>query len=180
MGHKNDLTSKGKFLALILRHQPEKANISLDKHGWANVNDIIKNVKFLSKEDLDNIVESDSKNRYEYSDFKLKIRARQGHSVPVNLELKEVKPPDILYHGTATRFLESIYDKGIIKGCRQYVHLSSTIETATKVGERHGTPYILNIDAKQMYEDGIKFYLSSNNVWLTDYISPKYIVTLMS
>jgi putative RNA 2'-phosphotransferase len=125
---------------------------------------------------LDDIVKTNNKQRYEYNEDETLIRARQGHSIKVDVNLSESTPPDILYHGTATRFLDSILEKGIVKGNRLYVHLSKDEETATTVGARHGKPYVLKIDAKKMYEDGIKFYLSNNNVWLTDFVDAKYII----
>ena len=117
-----------------------------------------------------------NKKRYELNTAKSKIRARQGHSIPVDVELKEVMPPDILYHGTATRFLDSIFKKGLIKGNRLYVHLSGDEETAIKVGSRHGKPYVLKVNAKKMYNDGYKFYLSNNDVWLIDNVPTNYFI----
>jgi len=178
--HKNldmenkDLIRKGKHLAFLLRHDTE---YQFDEHGWREVSDLIKNQGYTMKE-LEEIVETNNKQRYEFSDDKKKIRARQGHSIPVDVELKETTPPDVLYHGTATRFLDSILKQGILKGTRLYVHLSDTIETAKKVGIRHGKPAVLFLDAKQMVADGVKFYLSNNGVWLTDYVDSKYIKTI--
>lgn len=125
---------------------------------------------------LDEIVEINNKKRYEYSEDKTKIRARQGHSINVDVELKETTPPDILYHGTAETTVPAILKAGIIKGSRLHVHLSQTEETVVNVGKRHGKPAVLKIDAKQMAEDGIKFYLSNNGMWLTDFVDAKYIV----
>jgi putative RNA 2'-phosphotransferase len=124
---------------------------------------------------LKNIVETNDKQRYSFNDDYTKIRANQGHSIPVNLQLVEKIPPDVLYHGTATRFLDSIMEEGITKQSRQYVHLSKDVETATKVGKRHGKSIVLVLDALNMYRDGVKFYLSDNGVWLTNYVSSKYI-----
>lgn len=166
-----DLVKKGKHLAFLLRHDTE---YQFDEHGWREVSDLIKNHGYTMKE-LEEIVETNNKQRYEFSNDKRKIRARQGHSIPVDVELKETTPPDVLYHGTATRFLESIMKQGILKGTRLYVHLSDNLETAEKVGSRHGKPVVLFLDTKQMVEDGIKFYLSNNNVWLTDYVDSNYI-----
>ena len=125
---------------------------------------------------LDEIVETNNKKRYEYSEDKTKIRARQGHSINVDVELKETTPPGILYHGTAETTVPAIMKEGIKKGSRLHVHLSQTEETAVNVGKRHGKPAVLRINAKQMSEDGIKFYLSNNGVWLTDFVSLKYII----
>ena len=159
-------------MAFLLRHDEE---YQFDEHGWREVSDLIANHGY-TMELLDEIVERNNKKRYEYSEDKSKIRARQGHSVNVDVELKEVIPPDILYHGTAETTLSAIMKEGIIKGSRLHVHLSQTEETALNVGKRHGKPVVLRINAGQMNQDGIKFYLSNNGVWLTEYVSPKYII----
>lgn len=168
----NDIIRKGKRLAFLLRHDKD---YQFDEHGWREVSDLIANHGYTI-ELLDEIVETNNKKRYEYSEDKSKIRARQGHSVNVDVELKEVIPPDILYHGTAETTLSAIMNEGIIKGGRLHVHLSQTEETALNVGKRHGKPVVLRINAGQMNQDGIKFYLSNNGVWLTEYVSPKYII----
>ena len=168
----NDIIRKGKRLAFLLRHDKDD---QFDEHGWREVSDLIANHGY-TMELLDEIVETNNKKRYEYSEDKSKIRARQGHSVNVDVELKEVIPPDILYHGTAETTLSAIRKEGIIKGSRLHVHLSQTEETALNVGKRHGKPVVLRINAGQMNQDGIKFYLSNNGVWLTEYVSPKYII----
>ena len=167
------------FISLILRHKPETIGITIDEYGWANVKELIDGInnsgKTINMDILEEIVRTDEKNRYSFNKDKTKIRANQGHSIPVNVELKEKTPPDILYHGTATRFLENIKQQGIKSMSRLYVHLSKDQETAFKVGDRHGKSVVLIIDAKRMHNDGIKFYLSENNVWLTKYIDSKYI-----
>ena len=168
----NDIIRKGKRLAFLLRHDKD---YQFDEHGWREVSDLIANHGY-TMELLDEIVETNNKKRYEYSEDKSKIRARQGHSVNVDVELKEVIPPDILYHGTAETTLSAIMKEGIIKGSRLHVHLSQTEETALNVGKRHRKPVVLRINAGQMNQDGIKFYLSNNGVWLTEYVSPKYII----
>ena len=168
----NDIIRKGKRLAFLLRHDND---YQFDEHGWREVSDLIANHGY-TMELLDEIVETNNKKRYEYSEDKSKIRARQGHSVNVDVELKEVIPPDLLYHGTAETTLSAIMKEGIIKGSRLHVHLSQTEETALNVGKRHGKPVVLRINAGQMNRDGIKFYLSINGVWLTEYVSPKYII----
>lgn len=171
MGHET-LVTKGKRLSFLLRHDTK---YKFDKYGWREVKDLIKNHHYTIEE-LNEIVDTNDKKRYEFNSDKSKIRARQGHSIKVDVELKEATPPDVLYHGTATRFLESIYEKGILKGNRNHVHLSKDENTAVKVGQRHGKPFALKIDAKKMFEDGCKFYLSNNDVWLTDFVDIKYIV----
>ena len=174
------LNEISKFISLILRHKPEVIGISLDEHGWANVSELLAGInnsgKPLTIDQLEEIVATDNKGRYSFNDDKSLIRANQGHSIPVDVELRETVPPDILYHGTATRFKNSIMQQGIKSMSRLYVHLSLDEETAIKVGKRHGNPCTLKINAKQMNEDGIKFYLSHNGVWLTKYVDIKYIM----
>ena len=125
-------------------------------------------------ETLEDIVATDNKQRYSFNEDKSLIRANQGHSIPVDVELKENEPPEFLYHGTATRFLNSILNDGLKPMSRLYVHLSKDIETAWKVGKRHGDPVILKINSRDMYKDGYKFYLSENGVWLTEKVDAKY------
>lgn len=168
---KDNLVKKGKHLSFLLRHDTE---YQFDKHGYREVKDLVKNHGY-TKAELIEIVETNDKQRYEFNNDKTKIRARQGHSINVDVELKETTPPDVLYHGTATRFLDSIMKTGINKMSRNYVQLTNDIDTATTVGSRHGTPIILKVDSRKMSDDGIKFYLSNNNVWLTEYVDTKYI-----
>lgn len=168
----NDIIRKGKRLAFLLRHDER---YQFDEHGWREVSDLIANHGY-TMELLDEIVETNNKKRYEYSEDKTMIRARQGHSVNVDVELKEMTPPDTLYHGTAETTVPAIMKEGILKMNRIHVHLSQTEETALNVGKRHGEPTVLKIDAKQMSEDGIKFYLSNNGIWLTDYVDPMYVI----
>lgn len=165
------LIQRGKRLAFLLRHD---TSYSFDAHGWRKVSNLITNHGY-TMEELTEIVVTNNKHLYEFSEDKNRIRARQGHSVYVDVELEELLPPDTLYHGTAKSFLDSIMEKGLITGNRLYVHLSSTKGTATNVGKRHGEPIVLVIDAKKMVEDGYRFFLSRNGVRLTDYIDPKYI-----
>ena len=147
---KVDDVKLGKFLSLVLRHKPETIGITLDKNGWADVKELIEKIKlserYIDMEILERIVRENSKKRYSFNEDKTKIRASQGHSIEVELNLKEITPPKILYHGTATSFLKSIKEKGILKMNRQYVHLSMDIETARNVGQRHGEVVILPID----------------------------------
>lgn len=173
-------TKLSKFISLILRHKPEEIGITLDKHGWANVNDLITGInnsgRKIDMAILEEIVRTDDKGRYSFNEDKTLIRANQGHSVPVDVELKECTPPDVLYHGTAEKYLYSIRREGIKSMSRLYVHLSSDYETAVKVGSRHGNYVVLVVDAKKMATDGIGFYLSENGVWLTKYVDWKYVI----
>lgn len=169
----------GKFLSLVLRHDPARIGIELDENGWTNVQELIEKCKkhryHFSLEDLIEIVETNDKKRYSFNEKRNKIRANQGHSIGIDLALSAVEPPEYLYHGTATRFLNSIMEQGIVKNSRQHVHLSKDKETATKVGSRYDKPAILTIMSGKMYQDGILFYQSDNGVWLTDYVDVKYI-----
>jgi len=168
-----------KFLSYVLRHHPELINLNLDENGWANVDELIikstNDSQGFTFEELDEIVQTNDKKRFIFNEDKTRIRANQGHSVDINLALIPQQPPEFLYHGTAQRNIESILEKGIEKRNRQHVHLSQDIETATKVGMRHGKPIILTINTEKMFDDGIEFYLSENNVWLTDFVDIKYI-----
>lgn len=167
------------FISLVLRHRPDAANISLDEHGWANVDELIRGIsdtgRTINMELLEEIVRTDNKQRYSFNEDKTLIRANQGHSIPVDVELEEKQPPQYLYHGTAERFLDAIMAEGLKPMSRLYVHLSKDAETAVKVGKRHGKPVVLKIKAEEMEKDGIRFYLSRNNVWLTKYVDKKYI-----
>lgn len=175
-----ELTRSSKFLSLVLRHKPEKIGIVLDSAGWVSVSKLLKainaNNKHLTLIELKYIVESNDKKRFSFSEDKTKIRANQGHSVEINLELDECKPPSTLYHGTIQKFISSIYRDGLSKMNRHHVHLSDNIETAEKVGARRGKPVILVINTEQMYKDEFKFYISDNGVWLTNRVPPKYIL----
>lgn len=170
--------NSSKFLALILRHDPVAVNITLDAGGWANISQLLdgmsKKGHHLTFDDLKAIVKADSKQRYLINDDQTKIRANQGHSIPVDLGLIEKEPSDILYHGTATRFQSSIMCQGLLKMSRNHVHLSPDNATAIAVGSRHGKPLVISINAKRMYNDGFKFYLSENGVWLTDNVPIVY------
>ena len=168
-----DNTKKSVELAFLLRHDKSYA---FDEHGWREVNDLIKNHGY-TMDMLDDIVENNNKKRYEYSADRKYIRARQGHSINVDVELEEATPPDILYHGTVESVVPLIKKEGIKKQSRLHVHLSSNIATATTVGARHGSDnVVLPVNTKNMKKDGIKFYLSRNGVWLTDYVDPKYLI----
>lgn len=173
-----NLDKLSKFISLVLRHRPDAANITLDEHGWANVEELLDGMnetgRKIDMEILEKIVVTDNKQRYCFNQDKTLIRANQGHSIPVDVELKEQEPPEFLFHGTATRFLDDILNDGLKPMSRLYVHLSKDKETALKVGKRHGTPVILKIYSGAMHKDGYRFYLSENGVWLTEKVDVKY------
>ena len=170
----------GRFLSLVLRHKPSAAGITLDAHGWADVGELLSGVRRTGRQidmdTLERIVRENNKRRYSFNEGHTKIRANQGHSIPVDIELREEEPPRRLYHGTAERFLPSIRQEGIQKRTRQFVHLSADFQTAMEVGRRHGAPVAIVIDAEAMARDGAVFYLSENGVWLCDYVAPKYFL----
>ncbi|KRD62646.1 RNA 2'-phosphotransferase [Flavobacterium sp. Root935] len=177
--NEKETKSISKFLSLVLRHSPETIGLKLDENGWADVNELIekctKKGNRLDAELLDYVVENNDKKRFAFNEDKTKIRASQGHSISVDLNLTETEPSEYLYHGTVGKFIESIQKEGLKKMSRQHVHLSKDKETAIKVGSRRGVAQILSIRSGQMHRDGFKFYLSENNVWLTDEVPTKYI-----
>lgn len=171
-------TDTSRFISLILRHKPEAIGITLDEHGWADVSELIAGVNKthrLDMEGLERIVAEDEKQRYSFNEDKTLIRANQGHSIPVDVELKKEEPPEILYHGTATKFEEAIDREGLIPKSRLYVHLSGDEETARKVGIRHGKLVMYKVKSGEMYKDGYEFFLSVNGVWLTKSVPVKYL-----
>ncbi len=167
------------FISLVLRHKPEAAFLTLDEHGWADVEELIRGVnksgRKMDRADLEYIVATSNKQRYSFNADKTKIRANQGHSISVDVELEQRQPPEILYHGTATRFLNQILAEGLRPMTRQHVHLSSNVETAVSVGSRHGEPVVLTVETGRMQEDGFPFFLSRNGVWLTKEVPAGYI-----
>lgn len=176
------LIKLSKYISLILRHKPEVIGITLDEHGWANVDELIAGIskdRAFNMETLEEIVRTDEKQRYSFNFDKTKIRASQGHSIPVDIELQEKKPPEILYHGTGEKYVENIDKEGLSSKGRLYVHLSKDIDTAIKVGRRHGVPVVYQIRSKEMYCDGYKFFLSENGVWLTKRVPAKYLDKLV-
>ena len=173
--NRENIKKVSKFLSLLLRHKPETIGLKLDENGWADIDELIEKSKKikLTRALIDEVVADNDKQRFILEGNR--IRANQGHSIKVDMEFKAVTPPDTLFHGTATRFLESIMQTGLSKQKRQHVHLSKNIETAIAVGERHGKVVILEVDAKKMSEEGYEFYLSENGVWLTDNVPVNYL-----
>ena len=168
----------GKFIALILRHKPEAIGLHLDEHGWANVDELIAGIsktQEFNRAMLEEIVRTDNKQRYSFNDDKTKIRANQGHSIPVDVELEQKTPPDILWHGTGEKYVSSIEAEGLIPKTRLYVHLSSDPDTAIKVGSRHGKPVVYEVATRAMQKDGYVFFQSVNGVWLTKQVPMKYL-----
>ena len=177
-----DLIKVSRYLSLILRHKPEQAGITLDEHGWANVEELIKGVskKYpITIDILEEIVATDDKQRYSFSNDHMLIRANQGHSVPVDVELEILEPPEYLYHGTAEKYIDSIMEKGLIPKSRLYVHLSEDIDTAAGVGKRHGEPVVYQINARNMHKCGFIFCKSKNGVWLVDRVPAWRLVRVL-
>lgn len=166
-------------MSLVLRHKPELIGLQLDEHGWASVEELINRMNEkdanVGYADILHVVDTNDKKRFALNEDKTRIRASQGHSIEVDLELKPVTPPDILYHGTATRFLDAILKDGLLKQNRQHVHLTAIKETAVAVGGRHGRPVVLEVDAAAMVNAGFEFYVSANNVWLVEIVLPEFI-----
>ena len=169
-----DIISKSKFLSLVLRHDPKKIGLTLDQNGWANVQNLLQKLGW-DMNTLEYIVNNNSKKRFAFNVDKTQIRASQGHSIQVDLQLTPKQPPDMLFHGTTESNVQSILASGLDKRNRQHVHLSPDTATARKVGERHGKPEIFEIDTKAMREAGFRFFLSDNGVWLTDFVPSKYL-----
>ena len=168
-----------KFISLILRHKPEIIGISLDEHGWAKVSELIEGISKqydFNMEMLEEIVSTDEKQRYSFNEDKTLIRANQGHSISVDVELEKIEPPEFLWHGTGEKYVSSIDKQGLISKTRLYVHLSSNKETAIKVGKRHGKPFLYKIKSKEMWQKGFVFFLSKNGVWLTKEVPVIYLI----
>lgn len=167
-----DMKKTSVFISLILRHKPDVIGISLDEHGWANVQELINGINKTGKYSIDmpvleEIVRTDNKQRYSFNEDRSKIRANQGHSINVDVELKAAVPPEILYHGTGEKYVDSINTEGLKPKSRLYVHLSKDVETAVTVGSRHGKSVVYTVASGEMHRQGYTFYLSENGVWLT-------------
>ncbi|MGR3679169.1 MAG: RNA 2'-phosphotransferase [Paracoccaceae bacterium] len=173
------MSRESKFLSLVLRNKPEEIGLQLDKHGWVRVDELLRKLKNanrnLSHAELVQLVESSDKKRFTLSEDGSQIRAAQGHSIDVDLGLKPRRPPDELYHGTASANLDAIFCDGLNAGRRRQVHLSTDPETAERVGQRHGKPVVLRVEAKRMFDNGFKFFCADNGVWLTDKVPASYL-----
>ena len=169
----------GRALTYVLRHAPEEIGIVLDGAGWTRVDKLLSAFRKAGYDaDMDKlraVVAADSKRRFTLSDDCLRIRAAQGHSVKVSLGVAAAPPPDILFHGTASANLDSIFATGLNPGSRQQVHLSSDVDTAFKVGARHGSPVVLKVDCATMHAEGFSFFKADNGVWLTDVVPAKHL-----
>ena len=170
-----------KFICYILRHKPETIGVTVNEYGWADVNELIEksaNADYnFDLPTLVQIVNTCDKQRYSLDLDNMKIRCNQGHSIQVDVELKEIVPPNVLYHGTAERNVGSILREGLQKAKRLYCHLSVDTETALSVGKRYGETVLLEVKALQMHNDGYKFYISSNGVYLVDSVPVEYLKT---
>ena len=174
-----ETTRIGKFLSFVLRHQPSAAHVTLDSAGWVEVEPLLTGCARaglpISRADLEEIVATNAKKRYEFSADGTRIRASQGHSIEVELDYAPQEPPELLYHGTATRFLDSIRAQGLLKMARHHVHLSAETRVTMEVGARHGKPALLVILAGRMHREGHLFHRSTNGVWLVEHVPPRHI-----
>ena len=185
MQDKNTMTTaRSKFLSLVLRHSPQTIGLKLDSAGWACTDELLaclaRSGRRTSLEELQAVVADNNKQRFAFSEDGSRIRANQGHSIHIELELAPQQPPVELYHGTATRFLDAIFQQGLTRQSRHHVHLSASVETASAVGRRHGKLALLRVDAARMAADGHVFYQSDNGVWLTDAVPVSYLAKLGS
>lgn len=177
MENSPSLVTASKFLSLVLRHRPEAIGLSLDAQGWALIEDLVRLSQTsrspLTRDVILEVVRTNSKQRFSVSGDGLRIRANQGHSIPVDLGLAPIAPPEVLFHGTATRFLEAILAEGLRPGSRQHVHLSADPATARQVGQRHGKPVVLVVASGAMHQAGHEFFRAENGVWLTAAVPPQ-------
>jgi putative RNA 2'-phosphotransferase len=173
------LTTVSKYLAKHLRHAPEELGLTLQAGGWVAVDDLLDASRRggfpILYDELVDVVETNDKRRFAFDPSGEMIRANQGHSVEVDLQLAEAMPPEVLYHGTVERVVPSILAEGLVKGKRHHVHLSKDVETARRVGARRGRAIVLAVAAGRMHRDGHGFYLSANDVWLADAVPPDYL-----
>lgn len=170
-----------RFLSLVLRHQPRRVALELDEHGWVAIADLLAGIRAHTDLAVDltllrEVVETNDKQRFAISEDGTRIRANQGHSVPIDLDLPESEPPSDLFHGTAARALASIRAQGLLPRGRHDVHLSTDRETARRVAQRHGTPVVLGVQALAMVARGMRFRRSANGVWLVPQVPPEFLV----
>jgi putative RNA 2'-phosphotransferase len=174
-----EIIRTSKFLSLVLRHEPERVGLKLGEGGWVAVDELLQAVNrrgvSLTLDQLKQVVATSEKKRFAFSDDGVRIRASQGHSVEVDLQYAPQKPPEVLYHGTATRFVDSIRLTGLQKMGRHDVHLSAETKVTIQVGSRHGKPALLTIRAGDMHREGFAFRCSANGVWLVDHVPPQFI-----
>ncbi len=179
MSSPHTLTRISKFLSLVLRHEPAKAGLTLDTAGWVEVDALLRGCaeagRPFSRQDLERVVAENDKKRFAFSEDGRRIRANQGHSVEVELAYTATPPPELLYHGTADRFIDSIQREGLRKAQRHHVHLSADRRVAIEVGRRHGRPVVLVVAAGAMHRTGHTFFISANGVWLTDHVPPAFL-----
>ncbi len=172
-------TRFSKFLSLVLRHDPGRIHLTLDAEGWAEVDELLDRLassgKAVTREQLEQVVDTNNKQRFWFSDDGLRIRANQGHSIDIDLGLAAVEPPAALFHGTATRYVDVIRAQGLAPRSRQHVHLSVDQETAVAVGNRHGKPFVFTVRSGAMHAAGHAFFLSENGVWLTEHVPPEFL-----
>lgn len=176
------LTTISKFLSLVLRHEPQRIGLALDAAGWVAIDGLLAQAalagRAITRAQLDEVVASNDKKRFAISEDGLRIRASQGHSIAIDLELPPREPPAVLYHGTASRWIASILRTGLDRRSRHHVHLTENLHTATTVGSRYGVPVILRIDAQAMAAAGHVFRCSDNGVWLVDAVPVKFLETM--
>jgi putative RNA 2'-phosphotransferase len=169
-----------KLLSLVLRHKPETLGLVLDGEGYVDVAELLaacaRHGQSLTRADLERVVRDNDKQRFAFSADGARLRASQGHSVPVSLGYTPSPPPELLYHGTVSRFVAAIRKEGLKPGERQLVHLSANEETARTVGARRGRPVILRVRAAAMAQEGFEFFISANGVWLTRAVLPRFLV----
>jgi putative RNA 2'-phosphotransferase len=168
-----------KFLSLVLRHQPEVIGLVPDEQGWVEVSELLQKMRVkgvaIDFETLEQVVATNDKKRFAFNGDKSRIRASQGHSIQVDLGYRENEPPDVLYHGTDRENKEAIVKEGLKKGKRHHVHLSTDRETAIKVGQRHGPPFVFEVMAKEMHDEGYVFFVSENGVWLIESVPARFL-----
>lgn len=176
------LVKVSRYLSKHLRHQPERLGLTLAPGGWVEVDvlleALLKHNFAVSRAELDEVVANNDKQRFSFDDTGLRIRANQGHSVEVDLQLEPAVPPSVLFHGTGAGSVENILKMGLLKFARHHVHLSADMGTVVKVGARHGKPVVFEVDAAAMHSDSYEFFCSENGVWLVDEVPPQYLKQL--